>query len=275
MKLSWLPVSLFGALIRGELSLDAWMGEAVQHGFDAVDASVLFFREPGDMTPETFSRCAVAHGLAVAVLNAYPDFTHPDPTQRERELRQFAAHVKLALRLGARMVRVTAGQAHPALPRAEGVGHAVSGLRAAAELADAAGVTPVFENHSKPGAWSYADFAHPSDIFMEIADQLRDAPVGILFDTANADVRGDDPLRLLDHVADRVRCVHIADTAVRGELSPTVIGTGVVSFEAIFRRLKAVGYDEWLSIEEASGQGPQAVSSAVDFVRMHWGVAGP
>jgi len=64
--------------------------------------------------------------------------------------------------------------------------------------------------------------------------------------------------------------VHASDTRMRGRLDPTVIGTGLVPFDSLFRRLKASGYDHWVSIEEASGTGPRGVAAAVEFVRSAW-----
>jgi sugar phosphate isomerase/epimerase len=67
-----------------------------------------------------------------------------------------------------------------------------------------------------------------------------------------------------------VRVVHASDTRVRGRLEPTIIGSGLVPFDRLFGRLKAFGYDHWVSIEEASGTGPQGVASAVEYVRSAW-----
>jgi hypothetical protein len=52
-------------------------------------------------------------GIRAAMVTTYPDFTHPDPTERERELTKLEDDIVGASRLGADLVRVTAGQAHP------------------------------------------------------------------------------------------------------------------------------------------------------------------
>ena len=270
MKLSWLPVSQFKALMSGVLSPESWLEEAASLRLDAVDASTVLFCRDG-MTPECLREAATRQGLQIAVLNTYPDFTNPNPLIRASERFRFASHVNVAARLGAKMVRVTAGQAHPGLDRAAGVKLAVEGIRWAAERLDAAGVRALFENHSKPGGWRHGDFAHPADIFIEIAHHLADAPVGILFDTANADARGDDPMAVLELVINRVECVHVADTAVRGELRPTFISAGVAPLQQIFDRLKSAGYEGWFSIEENSGDSLRGIRHAVRFVREQWG----
>jgi sugar phosphate isomerase/epimerase len=269
MKTSWLPVTRFKDIISGVLSVERWVEQAAALNLDAVDASCIFFHGPGHLDPLAFREATDRANLHVALFNTYPDFTHPDPAQRRREQADFAIHLRSAAQLGARMVRVTAGQGHPGLDRETGISLAVEGLRYAAGLADQAGIRAVYENHSKPGVWSYADFSHPADIFCEIAGRIKNEPIGILFDTANAVARGDDPLVVLESVIDRVECVHIADSATCGILTPTVIGTGVVPFANLFKRLKSAGYDGWFSIEEASGQA-EGITRALEYFRNEW-----
>ena len=269
MKTSWLPVTLFKDILSGALPVERWIDQAVSLNIDAVDASCLFFHGPGRLDPQAFRKATDRANLQVAVFNTYTDFTHPDPAQRHREQADFAVHLRNAVRIGAQMMRITAGQAHPGLDRETGISLAVEGLRYAAELADQAGIRAVYENHSKPGVWSYSDFSHPADIFREIAGRLKNEPIGILFDTANAVARGDDPLLVLESVIDRVECVHIADTATCGTLNPTVIGTGMVPFATLFKRLKAAGYNGWFSIEEASGKA-EGINRALEYFRSNW-----
>jgi sugar phosphate isomerase/epimerase len=269
MKTSWLPVTHFKDILSGALPVEQWIDQAASLNIDAVDASCLFFQGPGRLDPMAFRKATDRANLQVAVFNTYTDFTHPNPEQRQREQDDFARHLVNAVRIGARMVRITAGQAHPGLDRETGIRLAVEGLRRVAMLAKKAGVRAVYENHSKPGVWTHSDFSHPAAIFCEIAERIRNEPIGILFDTANAVARGDDPLLVLESVVDRVECVHIADSATCGALNPTVIGTGMVPFAALFKRLKAAGYDGWFSIEEASGKA-DGIIRALEYFRSGW-----
>ena len=47
-------------------------------------------------------------------------------------------------------------------------------------------MTPVYENHAKPGAWTYTDFSQPPEIFTEIVRRTADVGLGVNFDTGNA-----------------------------------------------------------------------------------------
>jgi sugar phosphate isomerase/epimerase len=110
----------------------------------------------------------------------------------------------------------------------------------------------------------------PGDIFLEIAEGIKNTSIGLLFDTANPLVHGDDPLSLLEPIIDRVVWVHAADTGVRGALKPVVIGTGIVPFHQIFARLHQASFAGGISLEEASGQGPSAMEKALVFTRNAW-----
>lgn len=270
MQLSCLPVSYFREIINGEMSVGTWARQAAEIGLDAVDLSVLFLARRDGAYLKAMRREIEDTGLHVAVVNTYPDLTHPDPVERKGQLSQLETDLAAIGLLGAEMARVTAGQAHPETGREEGIAWAVEGLTRAVDAAERYGVQLVFENHSKPGAWRYADFCYPPDIFLDIAEGLAETPIDILFDTANVVAYGHDPLPVLNEVIDQVVCVHAADTRARGVFEPVLLGTGAVPFDAIFSRLKGAGFDGCVSIEEASGLGREGVVKAVSFVKQVW-----
>jgi len=172
--------------------------------------------------------------------------------------------------LGAQYVRVTAGQAHPETGRAEGIAWATTGLTRLAEATANLGVTLVYENHAKPGAWRYTDFSQPPDVFLEIVGRTAAAGLMVNFDTGNAAAFADNPVRLLEQVVDRVVTVHAADTATRGELRHVLLGTGITPFDKLFGTLKAHGWDGWICMEENAQQGRAGVEKAAAFIRQAW-----
>jgi len=275
MKLSCLPVSFFADIIDGRMSVGEWARMAAEIGFDAVDLSLLFFPKRTLAQAADLRRQVEGAGMRVAMLTTYPDFTHPDPTQRQRELALERQAVDLAAELGAQMVRVTAGQAHPETCRKDGVDWAVEGLTCLVEAARRTGVRLVYENHAKPGAWTYTDFSQPPEIFLEIARRTAACGLGINFDTGNAAAFATDPVELLDQVIDRVVSVHAADTAAVGVQKAVLLGTGVTPFAAIFERLHSAGWDNWICLEEASSLGRQGVEAAARFIRATWAQTRP
>lgn len=270
MKLSCLPVSFFREIIEGRMSVEAWARMGAALPLDAIDLSILFLPDRSPATVAAMRKGIEAAGTRVAMLTTYPDFTHPDAGQRERELALAEETVAVADGLGAELLRVTAGQAHPETGREEGTRWAVEGLRRLAERTRGSRVRLVYENHSKPGAWTYTDFSEPPEVFLAILRGTADAGLGVNFDTANATAFSPDPVALLEACLDRVVCIHAADTAVRGALKPVLLGTGLAPFAPIFRRLARAGWDNWICIEEASFQGQEGIAKATTFVRRAW-----
>jgi sugar phosphate isomerase/epimerase len=270
MKISCLPVSYFPSIISGDMSIEEWVKQGADLGFDGIDLSCLLLKELAPSYLEQL-RCSIeAAGMQVAMLCTYPDFTHPDRCERSRQVELERAYVGAAGHLRCDLLRITAGQAYPGLNEADGIRWTLEGLRACEETALRVGVRLVLENHSKPGCWCYADFALETHIFLALAGGIENTTVGINFDTANPLVYGDDPLPILASVVDQVVSIHASDTATRGELNPVVLGTGLVPFRDIFSYLKKNAFDGWICIEEASNTGRSGVEQALSFVRRAW-----
>jgi sugar phosphate isomerase/epimerase len=275
VRLSCLPVSFYPELIAGRMHLGEWARMGAELGLDAVDVSVLFFADRSPRAVARARREVEEQGMSLGMMSTYPDFTHPDPARRVRELDVAREALDLAAGLGVRYLRAIAGQAHPETGRQEGLAWAVEGLQALVEASRGSGVTVLYENHDRAGVMEYMDFSAPPEIFLAIFRATADAELGINFDTANAVVHAPDPLALLDQVIDRVVTIHASDTRSAEQLSPTVIGSGVGPFAALFERLHRAGWDNWICIEEASGQGRAGVEAAVRYIRQAWAEAGP
>ena len=266
MKVSCLPVSLFADIANGRMRLEDWAAARRDMGLDGIDISMAFLtghspvylRETREMLERTDANVVMA--------TTYPDFTHPDSVQREREKAYFIRDIAVCSQLGIPYIRVLAGQAHPETSLKDGIRWAVDNIRQCAEAAERMGVTMLYEDHSKPGAWDYTDFSHPTRIFLEIAERLRGTGVRLNFDTANILAYGDDPLGVLPRVIDRVETVHVADIREKGAFMPVPIGTGAVPLKSIFSLLRQHGF----CIEEASGHGLAGIREAVRAVRALW-----
>jgi sugar phosphate isomerase/epimerase len=270
MKLSCLPVSFFDDIVSGKMSVGEWARMGCTLGLDAVDLSVLFVPDRSAAAVAALRQQIESEGMSVAMVTSYPDFTHPDETQRAKELDLEAQVIEVAYDLGAKMVRVTAGQAHPETRREEGIGWATEGLCKLTERVRTLGVQLVYENHAKPGAWQYTDFSQPPDIFLEIVRQTADVPLGVNFDTGNAASFTNDAVELLEKVIDRVASIHASDSSTHGALNHCLLGTGITPYRQLFSCLKHHGWDGWICMEEASRLGRSGVEQAAAFVRATW-----
>jgi len=270
MKLSCLPVSYFPRILDGKMSVSQWAREAVEIGLDAIDISILFLKSRDRDHLERL-RAEIAEARAkVCMVTTYPDFTHPKEEERERQLDQLVSDVAAAAQLGAELVRVTAGQAHPETGIEQGIEWAVEGLTRALEAGERHHVKLVYENHARGTGWAYNDFSHPTKIFLAIAERTAGTSLGINWDTSNTLAYGDDPIPVLRKVLPRVVSVHAADISTRGQLTPVLLGTGLVPFRETFAILKRARFDGWICIEEASFSGRSGIEAAAQFIRRTW-----
>lgn len=270
MKISCLPVSFFGDINSGRMTVGQWFDMAAGIGYDAADISAMFYSQHTPVFLGRLREQIRRSGIPLCMVAAYPDFTNPDAGQRARELTYLRRDICVTAELGGKYVRVLAGQIWEGVSKAEGIAFAVEGMLRAQETAEREGITLLFENHSKPGAWSRADFSHPTDVFLDICDRIRGSGIRLNYDTANTRIYGDDPLKVLERVIDLVETVHVADSKEENRLKPSVIGQGVMPIPAIFKRLSAYGFDGWLCVEEASATGEKGIRSAYDFVVKAW-----
>ena len=270
MKLSCLPVSFFAEILDRRMSIRDWAHMGASLGLDAIDLSILFVKDCSPAELVKVRQEIEAEGSRVAMITSYPDFTHSEEQQRQNELVMEREIVEKAALLGAELVRVTAGQAHPETTRADGIEWAAEGLIALAKSTRDSGVKLVYENHAKPGAWQYTDFSQPPEIFLEIFRQTEQVNLGINFDTGNAATFAGDPLAFLETVLPRVVSIHASDSATKGELRHVLLGTGITPYPQIFARLQQAGWDGWICMEEASNLGRQGVETAMKFIRQTW-----
>ena len=270
MKLSCLPVSFFPEITSGQMSVAEWARMGAELGLDAIDLSILFLPERSLASAARLRQQVETEGMRVTMVTTYPDFTHPDRAQRAQELRLEQEAIAIAAEVGAELVRVTAGQAHPETGFQEGVDWAIEGLTHLVETTRSSGITLAYENHAKPGAWSYTDFSQPPEIFLRIVAGTAPCGLKINFDTGNASAFAADPVALLRQVLPWVVSIHASDSASKGELRHVLLGTGVTPYHNLFKCLKDAGWDGWICMEEASYQGRAGVEAAARFVRQTW-----
>lgn len=270
MKLSCLPVSLYDDIFSGKSTVTDWIDLAAELGLDGVDFSIKFFPDRSDKTINNVRAILAKSQIEACMIACYSDFTHPDKKKRTEELDDLKTDIILAKDLGAKFVRVTAGQKHPGIKREDGIRWITEGFRHALDEAEKHGVTLAYENHTKGAPWHYWDFSQPSKVFLEILNELSDTPLGVCFDTANPLVLNEDVLDLFEKVLDRIVVLHIFDMKEAGSFEPVRVGTGVSPIQQILSRLRQFNYDGWLSIEEASRQERKGFEESVNYVRKVW-----
>lgn len=274
MHLSCLPVSLYPEFTAGRMSLGDWFRQAAALGLDGADISVAHVPDRTLATLDGLRGAAHAAGIPIVMIATYTDFTHPDASERQRQVDDLRRWIEAAARLEARFLRLTAGQDHPATPQDDGLDWAVAGLTACLAEARAAGVQLLYENHVRGAVWSANDFTQPAARYLHVVRQTEASPLGLLFDTANPLALSDDPIRLLEQVKARVQAVHLSDIRRAGSFEPVLIGSGVAPIVELLRILVQHGFDSWISIEEASKTGRTGFAHAIAAADAAWVAAG-
>lgn len=272
-------------IVHQSMTLFDWIEEASQLDLDGLEMYYPFFEGRGEAYVDRVrERCAGA-GLAIPMMCFSPDFTQPDPVKRRVELEKQKKAIDLTVKLGGVYCRTLSGQNRPGLERKEAIGWCVEMMRSSVDYAGDRGIILNIENHYKDGYWEYPEFALRSDVFLEIVDQIDSPFFGINFDPSNAIVAGEDPLELLEKIKSRVVTLHASDRYLEGgdiddlrrmEMDPVygyaglirhgIIGRGLNDYDAIFRTLKEVGFDGWISIEDGMN-GMEELHQSADFLR--------
>ncbi|MBD3325170.1 TIM barrel protein, partial [candidate division KSB3 bacterium] len=106
MNVSCLPVSFFGDLSRGAMSLKQWAQIAADAGLDGIDLSVMLLKNHTPVYLKQIRQKLESTGMPVIMMATYPDCSHPDPLQRQRELEFLRHDIALSSYLGAKYLRI-------------------------------------------------------------------------------------------------------------------------------------------------------------------------
>jgi sugar phosphate isomerase/epimerase len=278
-RISVFPKCYFDDLYSGRMDYLHWLRQAATLGAEGVEHYDGFFKNGVDPVLRVMQET----GQVSSMLCFSPDFTHPDPDERQRQLERQRAAIDLCVALGMRHCRTLSGQRLPGMTRREGVERTVEGIQRSLEYAEQRGVVLCMENHYKDGNWQYPEFAQPEDIFLEIIDRIDSPFFGVQYDPSNATVGGYDPIIFLENVKYRVVSMHASDRylapgATLDELRQAdgtigysdklrhgETGKGLNEYDAIFRILADVGFSGWISVEDGVN-GLDELRRSVEFL---------
>jgi sugar phosphate isomerase/epimerase len=290
-KLSAFPKAyLDDMVVSGTLSIAGWVKMASTLPIEGLELfpGMIDLKDPARWSEQR--RIVEDAGLVVPMLCCSPDFTHPDPAFRAKQIELEKSWIDMAVALGSPFCRILSGQARPGVSRDEGLRYSADAIEACLDYAAAAGVTLNIENHYKDGYWEYPEFAMHMDVFCDLVDLVQSPVLGINFDPSNSIIAGDDPLELLERVKHRVVTMHASDRFLasgtiedlRKEegglgyskmLSHGEIGKGMNDYDAIFSTLASVGFSGWISIEDGVNGFDELERSAdflVDKIAEYW-----
>lgn len=260
-KISCLPVSLYKEFFAGDRTIAQWSKQASQLGLDSIDINALFIREK---SMEEIAEIRAQLTIPVLMVSAYSDFTIPDAAARAEALRTALEDMERAAAIGAKYIRLTAGQAYPGEDDTVMCQRVYDCFAACCEQAEKLGLTILLENHSKPGAWQYIDYNFDLAHFLQLWEVLKPLPISINFDTANAYALT-HWRQILDAVAGRIETVHINDLSSVDPLTFCMAGAGIVPMEEIMDAVYATGFRGDICLEEAAFLGWEGIEKATAY----------
>lgn len=284
-KLSVFPKAFMQALCKdGTMTVSQWIELAVQLDIDGLEWYAGFLEMADESNWEKFRKQVEEHGKVIPMMCCSPDFTHPDEIFRAKEIAKQKRWIDMTYALGGSYCRVLSGQRRPVLSMEEGVTFAAECIEACLPYAQERGITLILENHYKDDFWEYPEFAQKMDVFCSLVDRVQHPNFGVNYDPSNTYLAGEDPLELLYRISTRAVTMHASDRYLKEgtiedlrkeeggaegyakRLSHGEIGKGLNDYDAIFKELKRVGFDGWISIEDGV-DGMDQLARSVTFVR--------
>lgn len=284
-RLAAFPKAFMHALCKdGTLTVSGWIQLAASLEVEGLEWYAGFLEMADEANWERFRREVEATGKVIPMMCCSPDFTHPDPDFRAREIAKQKRWIDMTHALGGRYCRVLSGQRRPELTLAQGVQYAADSITACLPYAADRGITLILENHYKDDFWEYPEFAQKMEVFCQLVDAVQHPNFGVNFDPSNTYLAGEDPLELLKRVSRRVVTMHASDrylaegtledlrreeggaAGYARRLRHGEIGQGLNDYDAIFTELKRAGFNGWISIEDGV-DGMDQLGRSVDFLK--------
>ena len=288
MKISAFPKCYLDEISSHQgMSVFDWIAMAKPLGADGLEMYSGFFESLDDAYIDRVGAAIHGAGYAMPMLCVSPNFTHPDPAERKREVEREIEFIRVTRRLGGKgaACRVLSGQAYPDVSIEHGVAWVIECINACLPAAREYGVVLAMENHFKDGFWKYREFAQKMEVFLRIVNAIDEREYfGVQYDPSNALVAGDDPVVLLEAVKHRVKTMHASDRFLEPSfkiedmrqadgtlgypkgLTHGVTGKGANDYDAIFRILKSVNYQGWISIEDGMN-GMDEMRESIEFLK--------
>ena len=284
-KLAVFPKAFMIALCKdGTMRLSEWIELAVKLDIEGLEWYAGFLEMKEEKNWIKFRRQVEDHGKTIPMMCCSPDFTNRDVAFRKVEIENQKRWIDMTQTLGGSYCRVLSGQKRPELSTDEGVKLAADCILECLPYAQERNITLIIENHYKDDFWDYPEFAQKMDIFCKLVDSIHHPFFGVNYDPSNTYLAGENPIELLQRVADRVVTMHASDRYLKEgtledlrkeeggsqgyarRLSHGEIGKGLNDYDAIFTILKTVGFNNWISIEDGV-DGMDQLERSVTFLR--------
>ena len=283
-KLAAFPKGFIKQLVSGQMSIFEWIKLADELRVDGLEFYNNFADVKDSKNWSTVRKAVEETGMVIPMMCASPDFTIPDPILRKQEVEKEIYAIEMSAALGAKYCRVLSGQRRKDITKEEGMNYVVDSINACIPTAEKLGITLIIENHYKDDFWTEPEFAQMMDVFVDLVSRIDSKSFGVNYDPSNVIAAGEEPLELLEKIKHRVVTMHASDRYLaNGTIEDLrkaeggsagyvsffkhgVIGKGLNDYDAIFKTLKDVGFDSWISIEDGV-DGMDQMHESAEFLR--------
>ena len=283
-KLAAFPKGFIKQLVSGQMSIFEWIKLADELRVDGLEFYNNFADVKDSKNWSTVRKAVEETGMVIPMMCASPDFTIPDPLLRKQEVEKEIYAIEMSAALGAKYCRVLSGQRRKDITKEEGMNYVVDSINACIPTAEKLGITLIIENHYKDDFWTEPEFAQMMDVFVDLVSRIDSKYFGVNYDPSNVIAAGEEPLDLLEKIKHRVVTMHASDRYLaNGTIEDLrkaeggsagyvsfykhgVIGKGLNDYDAIFKTLKDVGFDSWISIEDGV-DGMDQMHESADVLR--------
>lgn len=181
LKVSLNAFSFNDALLAGEMDVFELMQFCADTGFDAVDITGYYLKGypivPGDEYLFRVKRKALELGLEISGTGVRNDFTIADKDKRKQEVQLVKDWVHVAVKIGAPVIRIFAGNQKNDVPRDEVTKWMIEDIRACVEYGAKHGVVIGLQNH--------ADFIQTAEQVNAIIEAVNSEWLGLILDTGS------------------------------------------------------------------------------------------
>lgn len=235
MKLSGCVESLF---LREYADIPSRIRACATAGLDAVE---FWLWRHADL--DGIARALDETGLALSGFCAEPRLPIVDPATHAEWLAGVKSSLAVARRLGAPALIVLSGDELPGVARTAQHDAVVAALRAAAPMAEDAGVKLLLEplNIARDHVGYYL---HSTAEALDMVEAVASPALGLLYDIYHSAMMGERQAAVLAGRGHLVGHVHVAD--VNGRHEP---GSGTIDWAARMRGLRAAGYAGAIGLE--------------------------
>lgn len=264
---------------KGLLDIPGFIHEAKSAGAEGVELLEYFYKDL-DRDRDAALRALEDTGLPCPIFSVGNNFAKTDPEERANQLQRIVFGVDEAVRYGANVVRVFAGDVAEGITYDQARGWIIEGLSEGSKYAKEKGVKLALENHGT--------LAGRGDQVRGIIEDVRAMSgtdvLGANPDTGNFLLVNQPSHEAIRQVAPLANMVHFKDFKTaspehEGWAYPaldgrrylgTAIGEGEVQLGQCIQELKDAGFDGWLSVEYEGAEDPfTAVPRSIQNARKY------